>query len=574
MRRFGKLILVILCVCLLSTTVFAQTLATTVSTRAIVSASGQATVTMTVNILLDNPSSALTFPLPAAAQNVALNGSSIRTYSSAYDKNVVLADLSAYDGYTGEYQLVFSYTLEDVLHTELKEKREESLLILEIPLLCGFEYPVEKLDFSVTMPGDLTSEKISFTSGVMQTGIESIVNWSMGGQRVDGVISQTLQDRETVTLVMQVREDMFPGKLVIPREGNPEIIPMSVFAVLALIYWLICMRTLPIIRHRRTTLIEGVTAGELGSRLTAAGADLTMMVFSWAQLGYVRIHTDRHGRVIVEKRMDMGNERTDFERRCFTSLFSRGDAVDATGTRYAKLFRHVAEFVPGIREMYTKRSGNIVIFRCIACIVSIFCGICYGMNLVPNGWLQTLVVIVLAAVGAITAWAIQDGTYKLHVRGKIPVYVSLVCSLLWLGIGIAAGVWIIALVTVLGQILAGLAAAYGGRRSDLGRVSASQILGLRAYLKKIGKEEILRLRSVDPDYFFNMVPYALALGILNPFAKCFAGRKLSPCPYLMCGIQSKRTAAEWAAILADTADRMDARQRRMQLEKWSAVRFR
>ena len=451
MRRFGKLIFVIICVCLLTTTVFAQTVATTVSTRAIVSANGQATVTMTVNILLDNPSSGLTFPLPAAAQNVAMNGSSIRTYSSAYDKNVVLADLSAYDGYTGQYQLVFSYTLEDVLRTELKEKREESLLLLELPLLCGFEYPVEKMDFSVTMPGDLTTEKISFTSGVMQTGIESIIKYSMGGQRVDGVVNQTLQDRETVTLVMQVKEEMFPGKLVIPREGNPEIVPMAIFAALALLYWIIFMRTLPVIRHRRTTLIEGVTAGELGSRLTAAGADLTMMVFSWAQLGYVRIHTDRYGRVIVEKRMDMGNERTEFERRCFASLFSRGDAVDATGMRYAKLCRHVSEFIPGIREMYTKRSGNIVIFRCLFCVVSIFCGICYGKNLIPEGWLQTLVVIVLATLGAITAWAIQDGMYKLHVRGKIPLYVSSACSVLWMVLGIVSGVWIIALVTVLGQ---------------------------------------------------------------------------------------------------------------------------
>jgi len=568
MRRFGKLILVIVCVCLLTTTVFAQTSATTVSTRAIVSANGQATVTMTVNIRLDNPSSALTFPLPAAAQNVAMNGTSIRTYSSAYDKNVVLADLSVLDGYTGEYQLVFSYTLEDVLRTELKEKREESLLLMEIPLLCGFEYPVEKLDFSVTMPGDLTTEKVNFTSGVMQTGIETIINYSLGGQRVDGIVNQTLQDRETITLVMQVSEEMFPGKLVIPREGNPEIVPMSIFAALALVYWIIFMRTLPVIRHRRTTLIEGVTAGELGCRLTAAGADLTMMVFSWAQLGYVRIHTDRYGRVIVEKKMDMGNERTDFERRCFASLFSRGDAVDATGMRYAKLFRHVSEFIPGVREMYTKRSGNIVIFRCLACIVSIFCGVCYGMNLVPNGWLQTVVVVVLALLGAITAWAIQDGMYKIHVRGKIPVYVSTVCSVLWIVLGIVSGVWVIGLVTVLAQILAGLAAAYGGRRSDLGRYNASEILGLRHYLKTVKAEELERLIEQNPDYFFDMLPYAIALGVDTPFGKAFGNRAIPECGYLNVRTHDERTAKEWAYLVRKMADKMDSKQRRMELEKW------
>ena len=49
-----------------------------------------------------------------------------------------------------------------------------------------------------------------------------------------------------------------------------------------------------------------------GSRLTFTGADLTMMVFSWAQLGYLVIHLDDNGRVMLHKRMDMGNERSSF----------------------------------------------------------------------------------------------------------------------------------------------------------------------------------------------------------------------------------------------------------------------
>jgi len=371
-----------------------------------------------------------------------------------------------------------------------------------------------------------------------------------------------------VTMVMQVREEMFPGKLVIPREGNPEIIPMSIFAALALLYWIFFMRTLPVLHHRRTTPIEGVTAGELGCRLTAAGADLTMMVFSWAQLGYVRIHTDRYGRVIVEKRMEMGNERTDFELRCFRSLFSRGNAIDATGMRYAKLCRHVSEFIPGIREMYTKRAGNTKVFRLLACIVSVFCGICYGMNLVASGWLQTLVVVVLAVLGAITAWAIQDGMYKIHVRGKIPLYVSSVCSLIWIVLGIVSGVWLIGLITVLAQVLAGLAAAYGGRRSDLGRYNASEILGIRHYLKHVNQEELERLVEQNPDYFFDMLPYAIALGVDTPFAKAFGSRAIPDCAYLNVRSHDERTAREWAYMVRKLADKMDSKQRKLELEKW------
>ena len=68
MRRLSRfLIMFILCVLALSPRVFAQTTATQVSTRAVVSSNGQASVTVTAIVNLDNPASGLTFPLPATA---------------------------------------------------------------------------------------------------------------------------------------------------------------------------------------------------------------------------------------------------------------------------------------------------------------------------------------------------------------------------------------------------------------------------------------------------------------------------------------------------------------------------
>ncbi len=571
MRRISRiLVLLLLCICLFAMPVFAQTSATSVSTRVTVSASGQATVMMTVNLRLDSPASALTFPLPAGVENVAMNGQSIRVYSHPFDSTASVADLSMLNGITGDYQLVFSFTLPDVIWTDLGDGTTKTTpkLMMTIPLLSGFEYPVDKMDFTITMPGDITGAKPSYTSGVMQTSIETIITSVSDGQQIFGSVTRQLQDRETVSLVMEVSEEMFPNKLIIPREGNPEIIPMSICAALALLYWLFFMRTLPVLRHHRTTPIEGVTAGELGSRLTAAGADLTMMVLSWAQLGYVRIHQDKYGRVILEKRMDMGNERTDFERRAFRALFARGNVIEATGRRYANLCRDIAEHIPGISEMYTKRSGNVAIFRVLACGVSIFCGVCYAMNLVGAGWLRTVVLILFVILGAITAWSIQDGMYKFHVRGKIPVYVAGICGAVWIILGIVSGVWIIGLVTVAAQYLAGLAAAYGGRRSELGRYNANEILGLRHYLKHVSQDELDRLLKQNPDYFFDMLPHAIALGVDSAFAKAFGSRQIPECSYLVVRRNEKRSAKEWAYMVRKLADRMDDRQRRMELEKW------
>ena len=573
MRRVRCFLLSIFCILLLTTTASAQTAATDVSSVINVSADGRCQVTMTVRLHLDSLATTMTFPLPKDAQNVSLNGSSPRTYTSAVDPEVMLVDLSSHNGIVGDYQLMFSYSLPDVLYTVQPTATSDAKLMMEIPLLSGFEYPVESMSFSVTMPGEVDG-KPGFNSSYMQTGIESRLSAFVGGQIINGSTTASLQDREKISLVMQVPEEMFPGKLVIERTGNPEIVPMSVFGCLALLYWIIFMRTWPVFHHDRSVPIEGLTAGDLGCRLTAAGVDLTMMVFTWAQLGYLRIGIDRKGRVLLEKRMDMGNERSDFEMRTFGSLFAKSDVVDATGSRYARLCRYVAETVSGVKEMYTKRAGNVKIFRVLGCGVSVFCGICFAMNMTTSQILRTMLCILFVIFGATTAWGIQGGMYKVHVRGKIPVYVASVCGLLWIVLGIVAGQWLMGLTVVAVQYLIGLLAAYGGRRSELGMYNAGQILGLRHFLRKLDDKTLDRLLENNPDYFFDMLPIAIALGVDTKFAKAFGKRRLSDCHYLLVARNDKRSAAEWALLVRKIADQMDKRQRRLELEKWLPLNVR
>ena len=573
MRRVRCFLLLIFCIFLLATTVSARTEATEVNSVINVSSDGRCQVTMTVRLHLDGPAASMSFPLPGNATNVSCNGTSVRTYTSVVDPGVILADINGLNGISGDYQLMFSYTLPDVIYTEQPTATMGAKLMMEIPLLSGFEYPVNAMSFSVTMPGEI-KEKPTFTSSYMQTGIESRLTSFVGGQIINGSTLQGLADREKLSLVMQVPEEMFPGKLFIARTGNPEIIPMSICGALALLYWIFFMRTWPVFRQERSIPLEGITAGDLGCRLTAAGVDLTMMVFTWAQLGYLRIMVDRKGRVILEKRMDMGNERPEFENRTFRTLFAKNDYVDATGAKYAKLCRYVSETVDGIREMYTKRAGNSAIFRILGCGISVFCGICFAMNLADSQIIRTMLSIIFVIFGAVTAWGIQGAMYKMHVRGKIPVYVGSACGALWIVLGIVSGVWLIGLIVVAAQYLIGLLAAYGGRRSQMGMYNASQVLGLRHFLRKLNGEKLERLLENNPDYFFDMLPYAIALGVDTKFAKAFGNMPIPDCHYLLVARNEKRTAADWALLVRKVADQMDKRQRRLELERWLPLNVR
>ena len=561
MRFFRCALMLLLCICLLTTVVFADSTITNASSVSIVTAGGSCQVSLNVTIRLEDAGATPRFALPSSAKNVTLNGASVRTYASTVSGDVVMADLSSLKGMVGDFPLSFTYTLQDVTVTENRK------LYIQIPMLSGSDYAVQAMSFQVTMPSEIT-HKPSFSSGYLQTGVESIITYVSGGNMINGSINQPLADQETLTMKLQVNPEDFPGKLYIEREGNPEVIYMVICGVAALLYWLLMLRNVPLIRRRETLPPEGITAGELGCRLTVAGVDLTMMVFSWAQRGYVRIVPDRHGHVMIVKKMEMGNERTEFENRCFQMLFGRTDAIDATGMAYAKLYNKVVQTVSGAKELHRRKAGNTRLFRVIGTGVSGFCGLCFAMNLVHRPGLQIFAAAILGALGVVVGWCIQGAMYRVHIRGKMRLYLGVGCTYVWLILGLISGVFWIGFVVVLVELILGLMVAYGGRRSDLGLYQAGQILGLRAYLKNITGEEIDRNLENNPDYFFDMMPFALALGVDKAFAKRFGRRNVGHCTYISARQDRNRDAVEWALLLHKTADRMDRRQRKMLLHKW------
>ena len=536
-----------------------------------VNSDGDCMVSTTIRLMLETPVESLSYPVSADATNITVNGGIARTDKT---DSAIYVDLTrAIGGMIGEINVTLNYNIPNAVKARQSETEGfENYLQLEVPLLSGFSLSVQKLKYVVTLPGDIKYYP-TYSSTYLQESFEANLERNVEKNLLSCSTINPLNDHETVTLFMVVPNDMFPSISTYIRVGNPELVPMLIFGGLALLYWLLFLRTWPLIRSRSMTPPEGVTAGEMGCHLTMAGGDLTMMIINWAQLGYIMIQLDG-SRVILHKRMDMGNERSPFEIKCYKLLFGNRRTVDATSMQYAKLSRQVFAMVPGEKNLNRRNSGNMKIFRALCCGAQVFCGICVAMNLTTMGVLQVLLSIILGILGAVSAWQIHEIAYRTHLRGKTRVYIGLVCILIWIVLGILCGEFWIPFGAAMGQFLAGYLAAYGGRRSDLGRQDAGRILGLRSYLKRISSEEISRMTKTDPDYFFNMAPYALSLGVILPFARGFGGRKIDQCPYLVTGKYGKRTAIEWAELLAATADLMDSRYRRMEIEKWIPSKFR
>lgn len=559
MRRFCVFLIAFVLIFALATGVSAVTEASKLDSFATVSADGSCQISLAVTLHLEKAVDKLYFPIPAEATGVSLNGARISAARSGGVRNINLSRLVR--GVVGDVTANIHYSLHDVIHTT-----ETGALELRIPLLSGFQYPVDVLEFSVTLPGAVDMLP-SFVSGYHQARIEEDLTYSVDSATITGSSLKAMKDHETLAMHLAVSEEMFPRSITQTLNYDWAETAMGICAALALIIWVITMWNAPRLPQSSTEPPEGFHAGQLGCIAAGQGTDLTLMVLSWAQLGYVLIQVDRKQRVLLHRLMDMGNERSELEQRCFAKLFGKRPVVDTTSYHYAQLCHMTANRKDGTKELIRPRTGNPRFFRGIAAGIGLFGGACLAIALAEGAALQGLLIFVLGAAGAVSGWLIQAFGAGILVGHRRSLQISITLSCLWLLLGLIAGAFPVALEMVAMLLAAGTLLAWGGRRTPLGRQTQAQVMGLQWYLRNVDKAQLQRICETDPDYFFRMVPCALALGVDKAFAKRFGSTKLDHCPYLTSGAAAPMTALQWSRLIRKTVDAMNDRRDKLPLEK-------
>ena len=563
MRKIWLFCVTVLLVLGMTVSASAAVSAPKISFFATVSQDGSCQITQSVTLRLDQVAKDLYYPVPSQATNVTVNGSMA---SSRVSDNVRQVHLDRVLGkITGEVSFSISYRLHDVVHAD-----ENGALQLQIPMLSGFESTISLLEFSVTLPGGAQMLP-AFSSGYHQQSIEKDLSYRVEGATISGSSVAELKDHETLLLMLAVDEGMFPQSLADTRDWSFGAIAMIVCGVLALVYWLITLRFVPWRREDTTEPPEGLTAGEIGCIMHMQGTHLHLTVYTWAQLGYLQVQVDRKGRVLLQKRMDMGNERKESERRLFAKLFGRRSLVQTTSSHYASLTLAVEKKPSGIREQIHAKSGNPMVFRALASGIGMFGGACVAIAISGGAVLQIFLILLLGALGAVSGWLLQSWAGHWNRLHRRQLYSCGGVLVFWLLLALVSGMWAVVAGMLAGSLLAGVLFAWAGRRTEEGRQEIARLRGLQRHLRTVNKQELQRICQADPDYFFRLAPYAMALGVGRAFAKRFGGLRLEGCGYVSTPRELQMTAVEWLTVLERGVDDMNARARRLPLERLLAL---
>ena len=129
----------------------AESTASKIDIYCTVNSDGDCLVSMTVNLNLESADSGLSFPLPYGAEKITMNGSSVAT--SRVGNRTLVAVGQTTGGMTGEFSVRFDYTIPKAVGVTSAKK-----LVLTLPMLCGFDYPVESFSFVITLPDSIEDE--------------------------------------------------------------------------------------------------------------------------------------------------------------------------------------------------------------------------------------------------------------------------------------------------------------------------------------------------------------------------------------------------------------------------------
>ena len=157
----------------------------------------------------------------------------------------------------------------------------------------------------------------------------------------------------------------------------------------------------------------------------------------------------------------------------------------------------------------------------------------------------------------------------LHYRFQL--WIAAIACLLWLALGMAINHLSLALLAVVIPIVGGFLAVFGGRRTEDGRIAMGQTLRLRSYLKRLSKAQAQQLCRDNPEVFFDLAPFAIALGCSGTFARRFGKSRMPVCPYVLMDDSRGLTARQWNQRLTQMLGIMTLGQRKSPRDTLKAV---
>ncbi len=448
-----------------------------------------------------------------------------------------------------------------------KHKSGDDILAL-MAIGNGWTSPVVKADVTVTFPTAPDTAADDMNYGIYIDGSAASageVAWSNGGKTVKITVAQKESPVGTYALMpftgVEVAYKMPDGTL---KSGfDTECILTVIIGAVLLIAVILLMVFLgkdkpltPIVDFYPPRIDDGkgnkrhMLPVQMGKIIdgTCSATDVTSLIFYWASEGYLAID-ERDDDTYFRKTKDV-DAVTDYEKRLFDRIFAYGKENDdgetevALGMLKGKLGKKIVETTSSVNAEYRgklyKRGYSL-----LSAAISVACGLFGVLTAVltslriGGGFFNLLGVAVVIPV-FITA-ALGNVICKYYFKlteGKRRLLIGLYFAaavLLTVGLSFTVSRDVMSMLErIVFALTLGAASALAPFltvRTEFYDEQLNNILGFRNFLRDAEKERLEMLLADDPQYYYNILPYANVLGVSDIWEQKFKDLTLEPPTY-------------------------------------------
>lgn len=289
---------------------------------------------------------------------------------------------------------------------------------------------------------------------------------------------------------------------------------------------------------------EGMNPAEMGYFIdsTIDAKDVVTLIYDWAAKGYLTIEMKGKKDFVLHKVRNLPTTARSYERKMFNGLWGKGDGANVTSDELnCKFYTYVNDAVSAIKKLFTGTNAiddkrSVVFANLTGCLLPVLLIVATIVALASRGFdfvFEVMGIICVLGVLASVLFSVSR-LYKNRFKGGwdwkrilsaawIAVRLALVALMV---IGMLGGRALsvpAAVITAACLCLIVLIAPMIRRRTKLGDTLLERALGFKQFLTVAERSQLEAMLEQNPNYYYDILPYAQVLGVSKIWEKKFEG---------------------------------------------------
>lgn len=356
---------------------------------------------------------------------------------------------------------------------------------------------INKVTFKIEMPKEFDDTLVNFTIGTHGATYFEDVKYNIDGNTIEGYVTSNsfgyaLDSREGLTARIELPEGYFTGERKVFDPTSVIVYGLLIGFVLLILlsiklfrkysYW---KKDLLVVEY---TVPDNLTPAEIGYLYdgVASNKHIVSLITYFANKGYLNIIDEGKNKFSFKKLKDIPDSEPDYAKTTFNGLFKKADSEGVVKKSDLK-----EKFYTTLATAVTRLKSHHKIYNNSHTYVGLF----YGFML----FLPIYAVIFLKSIS----------TYRLEY--DYSVQYGIVCIL---------GV----ILTILNLVFLIL----NKKRTEDATKKYNRARGFKHYMEEVEKDKLEALVMENPNYFYDILPYAYVLGVSDKWSSKFESIVMEP----------------------------------------------